>query len=613
MSKRTYTQASSNPNVKVIEASIPDPASATNTNPSSAPPSKLRVCAYCRVSSDSPEQETSYEAQVTHYTNYINANAEWELVGIFADEGISGTQAKKRPEFNRMIETCENGEVDMVITKSISRFARNTLDCLNYIRRLKALGIPIVFEKESINTLDPSGEMLITILASVAQQESKSISDNVRMGIEFGFQVGRGRLNYTTFLGYTGAGEPGKLVIVPEEARLVRRIYREYLEGRSPNSIANRMMEDGIPAPAGGRTWYASTVASILGNEKYCGDLLMQKYFTEDYLTHKVVRNTGQRPRYFVEDSHEPIVPKEVFFQVQRERERRGRLKNDPSKIRFGSQSALFGRLVCGKCGRVLKRYVRPDDRLIDWRCRERAMCKKSNFKEQPGARCDCRIVFEQEAKEAVVAAFNALSACCDELRTWQECLSGGAIIRVDESILHETVLAEQVEYTESVECPRCADHAEQVEQAERAGDADRADRAADAERANLAVQVRILLELIDEMSARAESERGRSLVACEDKSAACYCYEDFFGRTRYEVPCGVLDACGQMVRFDDGVVTRYVRMVTVFDWGYEVSFKAGVRARIELGKMVKFKFDSHFARVRAIGEARCVTRWTRN
>ena len=225
--------------VKVIKATAP--VSPTGSPVENSEPRLLRVAAYCRVSSDSDEQESSYEAQVNHYTSYITNHVGWSLAGIYADEGISGTQASKRPEFNRLIADCEARAIDLVITKSISRFARNTLDCLNYIRKLKALSIPIVFEKENINTMESSGEVLVTILASIAQQESASISANVRMGIEYGFQEGRGRINYTAFLGYTGGEKPGSLVIVPAEAEIVRRIYRNYLEGYSAQQIANML------------------------------------------------------------------------------------------------------------------------------------------------------------------------------------------------------------------------------------------------------------------------------------------------------------------------------------------------------------------------------------
>lgn len=206
---------------------------------------KLRVAAYCRVSTDTEEQATSYEAQIAHYTEYIQKNPEWEFAGVYADDGISGTNTKKRSEFNRMIEDCEAGNIDMIITKSISRFARNTLDCLKYIRQLKEKNIPVFFEKESINTMDAKGEVLITIMASLAQQESQSLSQNVKLGLQFRYQNGQVQVNHNHFLGYT-KDENGNLIIDPDQAEVVKRIYREYLEGYSMDKIAKGLEADEI-------------------------------------------------------------------------------------------------------------------------------------------------------------------------------------------------------------------------------------------------------------------------------------------------------------------------------------------------------------------------------
>ena len=305
--------------VQVIKATIQTPGIASGVPGNTE---KIKVAAYCRVSTDSEEQGTSYEAQCRHYTAFITSNPLWKLAGIYADEGISGTSTKHREKFNKMIADCEKGLIDMVITKSISRWARNTIDSLQNIRKLKDLGIPVLFEKENINTMDSKGEVLITIMSSIAQQESESISKNVRMGIQYQFQQGKGRLNTAQFLGLEKSKDGKTLVIIPEEASLVRRIYREYLEGCSPYMIASRLTAEEIPTPTGKQIWYQSTIVSILENEKYCGDLLMQKYFTADFLTHKIIRNTGQLPQYYVENAHEPIIPKEIFYQVQGEMHR---------------------------------------------------------------------------------------------------------------------------------------------------------------------------------------------------------------------------------------------------------------------------------------------------
>ena len=257
---------------------------------------KLRVAAYCRVSTDRDEQESSYEAQVEHYTEFIDRNPEWQLAGIYADDGISGTNTKKREEFNRMIEACMASKIDMVITKSISRFARNTLDCLKYIRKLKEKNISVYFEKENINTMDAKGEVLLTIMASLAQQESQSLSQNVKLGLQFRYQAGKVQVNHNRFLGYTKDDE-GNLVIVPEEAEIVLRIYREYLEGASLFQIGQGLEADGIKTAAGSDYWLQSTLKKILTNEKYIGDALLQKTYTVDFLNKKRVANNGIVPQ----------------------------------------------------------------------------------------------------------------------------------------------------------------------------------------------------------------------------------------------------------------------------------------------------------------------------
>jgi Site-specific recombinases, DNA invertase Pin homologs len=224
---------------------------------------RLKVAAYCHVSTDSDEQATSYEAQVEHYTEFIKKNVEWEFAGIYVDDGISGTNTKKREEFNRMIGECMAGKIDMIITKSISRFARNTLDCLKYIRQLKEKNVPVYFEKENINTMDSKGEVLLTIMASLAQQESESLSKNVQLGLQFRYQNGEVQVNHNWFLGYT-KDEDGHLIIDLEQAVVVKRIYREYLEGKSLMQIARGLMADGISTAAGKPTWRPEGVRKVL-------------------------------------------------------------------------------------------------------------------------------------------------------------------------------------------------------------------------------------------------------------------------------------------------------------------------------------------------------------
>ena len=394
---------------------------------------RLRVCAYARVSTDSEEQETSYESQCQHYTEYISNNPAWDFAGIYADEGITGTSTKKRDEFNRMIADCEAGKIDLVITKSVSRWARNTLDSLKYIRRLKDFGTAVYFEKEGINTLDAQGEILITIMSSLAQQESDSISQNVKMGIRFLMQQGKGRLNTTFFLGYNRDHVSGGLVIVPEEAKTVRRIYREYLDGYSPYIIAGRLTNDQVKTPTMKDQWRQSTVVSILQNEKYCGDLLLQKYYVPSFLTHRSVKNTGQLPQYFVEEAHEPIVPREVFYQVQGEMQRRSALMSDQAKLRFGSPVALSGRVICSRCGNTMKLYKNVNG-AVDYRCKVRSYERKAAYRTIISP-CGIRAAAETELKSVVVEAFNRLPEMRDDLIRMQGGIRDGEIRRIDQHL----------------------------------------------------------------------------------------------------------------------------------------------------------------------------------
>ena len=365
---------------------------------------KLRVAAYCRVSTDSDEQATSYEAQVEHYTEYIQNHPDWVLAGIFADDGISGTNTKKRTEFNRMIDECMAGNIDMIITKSISRFARNTLDCLKYIRQLKEQNIPVYFEKESINTMDAKGEVLITIMASLAQQESQSLSQNVKLGLQFRYQNGQVQVNHNRFLGYTKDAE-GHLVIDPAQAEVVKRIYREYLEGYSMDKIAAGLERDGILTGAGKTKWHTSTINKILRNEKYIGDALLQKTYTTNFLNKTRVKNNGIVPQYYVENDHEAIIPRDIFMRVQEELVRRSSVKPGPNgkKHTYSCNHCFSQMIVCGECGEQFRRihWNNRGCKSIVWRCVSRL--------EPTGHECHARTVNELELQRVVVAALNEL------------------------------------------------------------------------------------------------------------------------------------------------------------------------------------------------------------
>lgn len=356
---------------------------------------KLRVAAYCRVSTELEEQESSYEAQVEYYTRKMEETDNWKMAEIYADDGKSATNTKKRDDFNAMIKDALDRKIDMILTKSVSRFARNTVDSLLTIRKLKEKNVAVVFEKEGVNTLDGTGEILITILSSLAQEESRNISENTRWGVVRRFENGKMIVNHNKFMGYT-KNESGDLVIVPEEAEIVRLIFRLYLEGYSAKKISQYLEENGIKTATGQDKWYDSVIFKMLRNEKYMGDALLQKTYTVDFMTKKKVINKGIVPQYYVEDDHEPIIPKELFYRVQEELARRASMnkssvtckKNQKSK--FSSEYALTGLLLCGDCGQEYRRvtWSRNGKKKIVWRCSNRLTngtknCKKSETLEE--------------------------------------------------------------------------------------------------------------------------------------------------------------------------------------------------------------------------------------
>ena len=306
---------------------------------------KKRVAGYARVSTDMEEQQTSYEAQVDHYTQHIKSNPEWEFIEVYADEGISATSTKKRDGFNRMVADALAGEIDLIITKSVSRFARNTVDTLTTVRKLKEKGVEVYFEKENIHTLDSKGELLITIMSSLAQDESRNISENTTWGKRKQIADGKIFLPYSRFLGYE-KGEDGLPKIVEPEAKIIRQIYALYLQGKTHNIIARQFTEQEIPTPAGKKKWNVSTVMSILQNEKYMGHAMLQKYMTVDFLTKKVKRNEGEVQQFYVENSHPAIIAPETFELVQSEIKRRRAIGKPHTGLHVFS-----GKIICGECG----------------------------------------------------------------------------------------------------------------------------------------------------------------------------------------------------------------------------------------------------------------------
>ena len=370
----------------------------------------LRVAAYCRVSTLQEQQETSYEAQVAYYTEKIKSNPNWKLAGIFADDGKSATSTAKRSDFQAMIDACMAGKIDMVITKSISRFARNTVDSLTNIRKLKEKNIAVFFEKEGINTMEGSGELLITILSSQAQEESRNISENCHWGIVRKFENGTVIVNHSKFLGYTKDKE-GNLVIVPEEAELVRRIFRLFLEGNSSYRIKRILEADSIKTVTGHTVWSATVIDKMLANEKYMGDALMQKTYTVDFLTKKKVINRGIVPQYYIEDNHEAIIPKELFHRVQEEKARRtaiyrpaAKKKADPVKGKYSSKYALSDIMVCAECGQPYRRQVwsKYGQKWAVWRCDNRLKYGSKRCKHSP-------TIKEETLHQAIMAAINSV------------------------------------------------------------------------------------------------------------------------------------------------------------------------------------------------------------
>ena len=384
--------------------------------PSQTARRQLRVAAYCRVSTDDEEQLTSYEAQQNYYTDKIMTNHEWTMAGIFADEGITGTSARKRPEFLKMIRQCRQKKIDVVLTKSISRFARNTVDCLHYIRLLKELGIAVIFEKENINTLESDSEILITLLGAFAQSESESISANVRWGKRQAMREGKVSIQYKKLYGFQ-RGADRKPEIIPEQAKIVAEIYRRYLAGASYRMIQDWLQEEEIPNTSGKLEWSIHGIRSILTNEKYCGDVLCQKTFTQDCISKKVVRNTGQLPMYLIQNHHEGIVDRKTFDAVQAEMARRNAGKSPSKKTAptgrttYTSKYALSERLVCGECGTLYRRctWSNRGKKRVVWRCVSRLDYGTKYCHKSPS-------LDEKRLQEAILTALSSVMSQKDTL-----------------------------------------------------------------------------------------------------------------------------------------------------------------------------------------------------
>lgn len=332
---------------------------------------RLRATAYCRVSTDSEDQLNSYQSQKQYYIEKINANSEWQYTEIYADEAISGTMTVKRNDFMRMIQDALENKFDMIFTKSISRFARNTLDTLKYVRILKEHNVAVLFEEEGINTLEMSGELLLTILSSVAQQESENISSHVKLGLRMKKERGE-LIGFNNCLGYKYNSETNTMIINEEEAEIIRCIFEKYMEGYGAGRIANELLKLGYKAPKGDK-WHESTIRNILKNEKYKGDVLQGKTFTIDPISHKRLVNMGEEDKFYIEENHEPIISPEIFDKVQEEIKMRCGARQTGRRLgNISRKYSLSSRMICGFCGGVLSRrslYSNKEKTSPSWLC----------------------------------------------------------------------------------------------------------------------------------------------------------------------------------------------------------------------------------------------------
>ena len=362
---------------------------------------------YARVSSSSEDQLNSYRVQNQYYSELISSNPDWEMVDIYADEGITGTSTKKRTEFLRMIRQCKQKKIDLILTKSIQRFARNTLDCINYTRILRQLGIGVLFEKENINSLPPDSEFMITMYGAMAQSESESISGNIRRGKQMHAKVGTLKIPCYRLYGYEKDAD-GKFRVIPEQAEIVRELYKRYESGASLRNLQDWLEENQIKTVLGESKWTTTSIKSILTNEKYCGDVLLQKTFRTDVISKKVIKNIGQMAQYYMPDHHEAIVSREQYNAVKAEMARRSALRS-PSKTAvtgrscYTSKYALSDRLVCGECGTLYRRctWISLGRKYPVWRCTSRLNYGTKYCHDSP-------TIKEEQLQAAILAAINS-------------------------------------------------------------------------------------------------------------------------------------------------------------------------------------------------------------
>ncbi|HEK9107188.1 TPA: recombinase family protein [Streptococcus equi subsp. zooepidemicus] len=398
------------------------------------------MAAYCRVSTELEEQQSSYENQVRYYSDFIQSNPTFELIDIYADEGLSGTSTKKRSEFNRMIKDCKEGKIDRIFVKSISRFARNTLDCIRFVRELKELGVGITFEKENIDSLDAKGEVLLTILSSLAQDESRSISENATWGIRKRFERGINRQNTTKFMGYD-KDEDGNLIINEEQAKVVRRIFRMFLMGQTPESIARRLNNEGVAGWSGKANWYPSSIQKMLHNERYKGDLLLQKTVTVDFLNKRRAENKGHANQYYVEGNHEPIIEPWIWDAAKLEFERRETFKQTHGIKNYAQNiesNPFSSKVFCGVCGSAFarKHWTTTRGKRAVWQC-------GSRYKKKGELGCSNSHIDEETLQKAFFVAIEELLIHQQDCQQkWQKMIDEGTPLeRYQATVMREEVL----------------------------------------------------------------------------------------------------------------------------------------------------------------------------
>ena len=402
--------------VQVLEATrtVPNGRGRVRTESGGLKVERIRVAAYCRVSTDGDEQLGSFESQKLYYEEKIAANTEWASAGIFADEAITGTKVDKREGFQDMIQKCQNGEIDLVLTKSISRFARNTLDTLQYVRMLRDRNIAVFFEKENINTLDMNGEMLLTIMSSLAQQEVESLSMNVKMGLKMKMKRGE-MIGFNGCLGYDYHPEDKSITVNEDEAEIVKFIFDMYLQGYGTTTIAKRLIELGKKNKKGKVSWHTHGIMGIIRNEKYKGDILLGKTFTTDPISKRRLANMGEEDQFYIRDHHEAIVSREVWDEAEQVRLKRSKNKvveTTGNRERYTRQYAFSSMCECAYCGHKLTRRTRHSSSVYEkpvWQCMN---ATKNGITSCP----NCKAIDENILEGAFLEAFGLLAGNFDDV-----------------------------------------------------------------------------------------------------------------------------------------------------------------------------------------------------